>query len=109
MQVIPREGFTLDLPEWPEGAKYATAIHIEWREHKATGRRTVRHHKLGIARIVAVHGPAEAFAPKSNHLQSKEFHHTVPAAIHKGTLKKPIDWRKDPQAYFQAVLKKLRT
>ncbi len=65
-EIIPAEGFLLALPRQEDGAKYITAIHVEWREHKTVGRRILYHRKKAIVQIAAVHGPAEDFIQPEN-------------------------------------------
>jgi hypothetical protein len=96
--IIPKEGFTLNLPEHQPQQTFTTAVMIEWREQRTVGRRIVKHHKMGIARIVAVHGPADAFPPPTETPARVPF----PWEIDKPLLE--IDWEKDPKAYLSAAL-----
>jgi hypothetical protein len=112
VDIIPHEGFTIDLPKRREEFKYITAIMIEWREVRTVGRRYHRLHDKGIVRIAAVHGPAEAFIAKDFDLAHKkgnkawklapEITNFQPIDLNK------IDWREDPQAYIAQAMAKLK-
>ncbi|MEY3442535.1 MAG: hypothetical protein RLZZ519_816 [Bacteroidota bacterium] len=111
VDIIPNEGFSLDLPTWEPDATYFTAILIEWREVRNVGNKTVRHHSQGIVRIVCAHAPAEAWEEKDlsqpfEHKTTK--HHAAPMGILKRTARPRFNPRIDPKAYIAAALAKMR-
>jgi hypothetical protein len=99
-EIIPKEGFTLDLPTHEDHHTFVTAVMIEWREQRTTGRRIIKHHKMGIVRIVSVHGPAEAFPSPAAQESSQDAH----SLSHCDKPLLDIDWQKDPKAYLAAAL-----
>jgi hypothetical protein len=112
-QIIPAEGLLLELPTPPADAKFVTAIHIEWREVRTVGRKIMRHHKMGIAKIVSVHGPAEAFlAPEvssaSVAFTRYETHQAMPLSFLNGTARPQARWQSDPQAFLKQALARLK-
>ncbi|HEX2901667.1 MAG TPA: hypothetical protein VHS96_18290 [Bacteroidia bacterium] len=111
VEIIPREGFCLELPEWAQDAKYLTTVLVEWREVRNVGNKVTRHHDCGIVRIVALHAPAEAWKADDDSAATKfstAAHHSAPMAILNGTAKPRINPRAHPKTYIAAALARMR-
>ncbi len=106
VEIIPRAGITLPLSQkkWLPDDRYLTAIMIEWREVRTIGRRSIRHHQYGIARIAALHAPATAWLQPSNRTLPDALEMPAPPRKER---KPRIDPKTDPQAYLAQALGKL--
>ncbi|HEX2901423.1 MAG TPA: hypothetical protein VHS96_17040 [Bacteroidia bacterium] len=105
VEIFPADGLTLPVPATDPARKHLTAIFIEWREIRQVGRRIIRHHRYAIARIAALHAPAEAWASPSHsnsHSHSNSSHHITPRNLHP----KPT-WQQDPQKFLTQALANL--
>jgi hypothetical protein len=111
-QFIPAQGITLPIPQWEQRDKYLTTILIEWREIRTVGHKIITKHEMGIVRIAATHGPAEAYqdATPNQHHGPKNHPWNEERGIRssENTALPTDNWQDmDPEAYLKAALEKL--
>ncbi|HEX2900615.1 MAG TPA: hypothetical protein VHS96_12915 [Bacteroidia bacterium] len=107
VEIFPADGLTLPVPATDPDRRHLTAIFIEWREIRQVGRRIIRHHKYAIARIAALHAPAEAWTPPTDskpgtNPTTSAVHHCAPRNLHP----KPT-WQQDPAKFLTQALANL--
>jgi hypothetical protein len=107
---IPKEGIVLDLPPQPQHLTYVTAVMVEWREVRAVGRKVHPHHAMSIARIVSVHGPAEAFYAAGYAIGNPTIYtvHSLLRPLHRHTEFIVVRHIADPKAFLARALAKLK-
>ncbi|MFN8393780.1 MAG: hypothetical protein U0176_03810 [Bacteroidia bacterium] len=106
VEAIPEEGIKLPIQPCDEGSKHLTIVFIEWREHRGFGRRIVRLHDRGIARIAAVHAPAAAFVQAEQHNQLPQSHHLIPGRL--ADHAPASEWQTDPKKALLRALARIQ-
>jgi hypothetical protein len=105
VEALPHGDLHLDLPQNPEGAKFLTAVIVEWREVRAVDDKEVLHPKQAVVRIVSVHGAAADFVQIPYTYPQQENPYLLPTEHFNPT----NNWRTHPQAYVKEAMIFIRT